>query len=76
MHYRLSNKTRSEDALQDYSTEQDLQITLQDFKGEIGKEIHKEVSMLETRVDIKLEQMEQRIDDKAREYNSQILNEI
>jgi len=29
--------------------------------------------MLETRVDIKLEQMEQRIDDKAREYNSQIL---
>jgi predicted nucleic acid-binding Zn-ribbon protein len=54
----------------DYVTKQDLKETFKEFRIELLKEL---LPALDARIDIKLEAMERRIDDRARKYNSEIL---
>jgi hypothetical protein len=59
----------------DYVTKQDLKEAFREFAKTFRKELLQDLlPAIDTRIDIKLEAMERRIDDRARKYNSDILS--
>ncbi len=62
-------------AQSEYVTKQDLKEAFKEFGKEFKKELVKELlTAIDARINIKLEALEYRIDDRARKYNSEILN--
>ena len=57
----------------DYVTKQDLKEALTEFRKELLRDL---LPAIDIRMDIKLEAMERRIDDRARQYNSEILTKF